>query len=61
MEAYSTTTELKRYHDDCPEDLNDDEGFAEEEAESLIIPKHEHHDELGMPKSARKRPSVLYR
>jgi hypothetical protein len=30
MEAYSTTTDLKRYQADCPEDLNDDEGFAEE-------------------------------
>lgn len=28
MEAYSTTTALKRFHPDCPEELNDDEGFA---------------------------------
>ena len=41
MEPYSTTADLKNYtHRNCPESDNEEEGFAIEEPESLIVPNH---------------------
>ena len=60
MEAYSTTTDLKSYYLREEDDDNDDEGFAEVEVESLIVPKPEVQDDLIVPKPTSK-PKILYR
>lgn len=61
MEAYSTTADLKQYHPHSIEETHDEEGFAEEEAESLIVPKHETHDDMQTERGRGRRNRVAYR